>query len=208
MLAWFRKFLRRPTVTGSNPTTPFLTGWHRFLQEVELSRNYPMPYRLNAFGAAARNPLLERILPSLLYIKLATLLDDALQTYISDRKLTVPSQYHDSFGGRINFLSEQGALSEPRQWRRIKDRRNELAHENDAQADWEELDNAISPAHDELRHLGFAGPRPRYEPFAERSAMRETSRPDALWECTHSFGLKRDDKVVVEIKWTSYTMKD
>jgi hypothetical protein len=38
--------------------------------------------------------------------------------------------------------------------------------------------------------------------------MRETSRPDALFERTHSFGLKRDGKIVVEIKWTSYTLKD
>ena len=187
---------------------PFRTGWHRFLQEVELSRNYPMSYRLNAIGAAPRNPLLERILPSLLYIKLATLLDDALQTHISDRKLTVPSKYHDSFGGRINFLADHGALSEPRQWRRIKKRRNELAHESDAHADWEELDNAISPAHNELQHLGFVGPRPRYEPFAERSALRETSRADALCECTYSFGLKRDEKIVVKIEWTSYILKD
>ena len=34
-------------------------AWNRLLQELELAKNYHMPYVLNGFGATFRNPLLD-----------------------------------------------------------------------------------------------------------------------------------------------------
>jgi len=68
----------------------FLKAWHRFLQELELAKNYHLPYALdNLFGATPRNPLLEKLLPSLLYIRLVSLLDDALNLYLDNHGLTI-----------------------------------------------------------------------------------------------------------------------
>lgn len=207
MLDRLRKVFRASKSTPP-AADPFVIGWHRFLQEVELSRNYPLPYQLSLFGVAARNPILERILPSLLYIKMTSLIDDGLQAYMLAHGLTAPKSFPDSFGGRINFLAENGALAHSDRLRTIKDRRNELAHQADKHATWEELDQVLNPTHQELHHLGLVGTRPKYEAFAECSALRETKRPDALFECTRTFGLKRDGKIVVSIGSTEYTLKD
>jgi len=36
-----------------------LEAWHKLLQELELAKNYHMPYLLNGFGGTFRNPLLD-----------------------------------------------------------------------------------------------------------------------------------------------------
>ena len=73
-----------------------LKAWHRFLQEVELAQNYHMPYLLNGFGGTFRNPLLDYLLPSLLYVKMVAILDEALVFFINYRGLIVPKKYKKS----------------------------------------------------------------------------------------------------------------
>ncbi len=62
-----------------------LKAWHRLLQELELARNYHMPYLLTGFSGAFRNPLLDYLLPSLLYVKLVAILDETLVEVVLHR---------------------------------------------------------------------------------------------------------------------------
>ena len=180
-------------MSPAEPPFQLATAWHRLLQEVELARHYPAPFRLNLGGSVARNPILERVLPSLLYVKMVSLLDDALQEYVASHELEAPKRYPDSLGGRIGLLGDSGTLGDPAQLRSIKDRRNELAHEVKEHANWEELEGALQAVHNELQGLGLVGSRPEYSFFAERSALHETERSDALFERTYTYGLKREN---------------
>lgn len=185
----------------------FIVGWHRLLQEAELARHYPHPYMLDAGGSVSRNPLLEGILPSLLYIKMACLLDDGLRQIIRREGLSTKG-YRDSLGDRIKLLAEEGLLRRRERADAIRKRRNELAHEADGVADWSELETALSAAHQELQHLGLVGDRPAYDFYAERSAVRATDRRDAIGEWSRSFGLRRDGRVVIEFSSVEHLLRD
>ena len=64
-----------------NKVIPMSVGiqkaWNRFLQELELAKNYHMSYLLNGFGGTFRNPLIDYLLPSLLYVKMVAILNEA-----------------------------------------------------------------------------------------------------------------------------------
>ena len=177
------------------------SSWKRFLLELELARNYFRPYLLFG-GGTARNPLLDGLLPTLLYVRMAELLDDAFEVHLQDAKLRVPKKLGNSFDRRIEFLEERGVLKEPADVCRIKDRRNELAHEGKKHATWEEVDADLIFIENELQNLGFVGHRPSFEYFGERSAFRDSSEPDVSAERDFKVGLKSEGKVVAEFGWT------
>lgn len=116
--------------------------------------------------------------------------------------LRLPTRSRQDLSARINYLAEAGHLNRAPELHSIRKRRNQLAHESDIQATWEELDKAVTFVHDELQHLALVGTRPRYEAFAERSALKKTTRPDSLYERTYTFGVRRDSNPVIEISWT------
>ena len=177
------------------------SSWERFLLELELARNYFRPYLLFG-GGTARNPLLDSLLPTLLYVRMAELLDDAFEVHLQNADLRVPKKFGNSFNGRIEFLEERGVLKDPGEVCRIKDRRNELAHEGNKQATWEEVDADLLFVENELQHLEFVGRRPSFEYFGERLAFRESSEPDASAERDFRVGLKSEGDVVAEFGWT------
>lgn len=154
-----------------------LKAWHRFLQEVELAKNYHMPYLLNGFGGTFRNPLLDYLLPSLLYVKITAILDEALIFFIDHRGFTVPKKYKKSLHGRIEFLKDQGLVANYSALHGIRDCRNLLAHEVSATTTWENLDADLDTIENELQHFGFVDNRPDYKYFGERSAMRGCDEP-------------------------------
>lgn len=186
----------------------FLTSWHALLQEVELARNYPAPYQLTSAVGAGRNVILEALLPSLLYIRAIDLLDQALRIHMQQRSLALPQSYRDSLAGRIGFLGDQALLSDRAALNRLKDRRNELAHDSVHKPSWAELDAATIQIHKELRHLGFAGDRPHYQFYAEKSPIRASAHEGAKRERTLSFGLKRDGRVVLEVRQIEHLTED
>ena len=186
----------------------FLSSWHALLQEVELARNYPVPHQLTPLGGAGRNVIIEAILPSLLYIKATDLLDVALKLHMQQRGLSLDQSYRDSLAGRIAFLADQSLLSDRGALTRLKDRRNELAHESVHKPSWAELDAATLLIHKELRHLGFAGDRPHYQFYAEKSPLRTSSHDGVEGERTLSFGLKKDGRVVLEVRQIEYVTKE
>ncbi len=167
-----------------------------------------MVYRLGADTPAMRNPLLESVLPSLLYIKMVALLDDALTSLMERRGLSPPKKFPDSLKGRIDYLEHKGILSKSPQLHDVRERRNELAHETNAQADWAGVGEALDLVEAELQHLGVVGARPKYEAFAERSAMEAGDRPEVLFKRTYRYGLRRNGAPVVEMSWTERVLRD
>ena len=180
-------------------------AWHRFLQEIELAKNYHMPYLLNRFGATFRNPLLDYLLPSLLYIKLVAILDEALVFLIDHRGFTVPNKYKKSIHGRIEFLNDEGIIANYSALHGVRDNRNLLAHEASATIGWEKLYGDLDTVENELQHLGFVGDRPDYKYFGERSAVRECDEPGVAFAQDFRFGIKCNDRVTMEVCFTSKT---
>lgn len=96
-------------------------------------------------------------------INLVSLLDDALEDHIANN-YSAPYNYLDKNGGkskvkdlfgRIEFLDQDGKLSDAVKLHSIRDKRNEYAHEPDKYGDWAELDQTLVDIEAELRHLGI-----------------------------------------------------
>ncbi len=128
------------------------------------------PTRLssNRGSAGPPNPLVDGILPSLLFVRLGSLLDHALREYISQNGLMPDRTYRGDFNGRIAFMADSGLLLHATAWHAIREKRNLLAHTLWNKCDWPVLQQAIDTADDELRHLGMAGPKPVFEFFGEQ----------------------------------------
>jgi len=180
-------------------------AWSRFLQEIELAKNYHMPYLLEGFGGTFRNPLLDYLLPSLLYVKMVAILDEALVSFIRDRGLTVPKKCHTSLNSRIEYLNDQSLIANYVALHGIRDLRNLLAHEVSATTTRDDLNAYLDTVEDELHHLGFVGNRPKYKYFGERSAMRDCDEPGVAFAQEFRFGIKCNDNVTMEFSFTRKT---
>jgi len=180
----------------------FANAWRVFLLEWELAKNYHLSYSLYT-GSTHRNPLLERLLPSLLYIKAVALLDDGLTEVISIRGLSFPSEgYSATLRGRITFLKDQTVLANADELHRIHDRRNILAHDKDGVCTWEELKQDGMWIESTLQGFGIIGARPKLDYYGERSAMRDSDEPGILSVRDFKVGVKENDRPGIEFSWT------
>ncbi len=178
-------------------------AWNRFLQEVELAKNYHLPYRLDGLGGGTfRNPLLDYLLPSLLYVKMVAILDEALVFFISDRGLKAPKKYQKSLRGRIEYLNDQSLIANYASFHAVCDLRNLLAHEVSETTTWDNLHADLDTVENELQHLGFVGGRPNYKFFGERSKMRECHEPGVAFAQDFRFGIKCNDCVTMDFSFT------
>jgi hypothetical protein len=124
--------------------SPIRGAWWRFLIELQFARDYTVAASIEATGPTIRNPILETLLPSLLHIKAVAILDAALKEILSAKSLVVPKRYGGMLKGRIDFLADQGLLPESGDLHRIRDTRNDVAHEFDERIEWAELDHMVS----------------------------------------------------------------
>jgi hypothetical protein len=178
-------------------------SWRLLFLEEEATRNYWRTYLLYGLQSH-RDVLLDEFLPSLIYIKAVTILDDALEALISARGLAASSKCPGSLGARIDFLADRGMLSNASEVHRIRRRRNELAHESGARASWEELANDRAMMQQVLHALGLVGDPPVLEFYAERSPMRDSAKPGHPFERDFVYGVKANGRVGFEVKWTQY----
>ena len=181
--------------------------WRRLLIEVELAKNYPRPYLLHGV-LPHRNPLLEYLLPTLLYIKMVSIPDEALATYIDEQVLTMPKKHRNVLEGRVDFLTDEHILHNSKALHDIREQRNTLAHETTKQVGWGALESDLSEIQKTFEQLAFIGARPKYEFFAERSAMKDSNEPGVLAIQDFRYGLKEDDRIIVETSWTEKLLKD
>lgn len=187
----------------------FADAWRVFLLEWELARHYHYSYLLYFMGRAHRNPLLERLLPSLLYIKAVALLDDGLIEVIAIRGLVFPNEgYPANLRGRIEFLRDQGLLANASELHRIHDRRNALAHDKDAVCTWNELEQDSIKIESALQALGIVGARPKLDYYGERSAMRGSDEPGVFAVQEFKIGVKANDRPGIEFSWVEKLHRD
>lgn len=123
--------------------TPFQNSWHCFLQEAEIARQYKVAMHLTSLGGVTQNPYLERLLPSLLFVRIGSLLDEAMEDYISSSPLVQPKQYRNDLNGRICFLESLGLLLDAGKLHKLREKRNDLAHETSQTCDWVELEDEM-----------------------------------------------------------------
>jgi hypothetical protein len=173
------------------------SGWFRFLMDAELAKSYKMAGMIGSHGMGVTpNPLLESLLPSLLYIRLGAFLEDTFGDVIDARGL--PGK-KDRFADRIEVLNSHQLLKDTAAVHLVRKRRNELAHEPGQSCDWDELENAIRIAHAELESLGLVGARPQYEFVGERKMG--TPDPDYSMAQDFCYGLKQNDEWVLKCSW-------
>jgi hypothetical protein len=184
---------------GPSPTQEV---WFKLLKDAEIARNY------QAIGVVTQpwvprspNPILDSLIPSLLYMRVGSIIDEAFEEYIESNDLTMGRAYREDFNGRTRFLADQNRLNDSTRVHGIRTRRNELAHEAKASCDWPELDGAIESAHVELQHLGLVGPRPQYSFFFERTPRSISFEPTTIIN-DYRYGLKEGDRLVVEVAWS------
>lgn len=179
-------------------------SWRKFLMDVELAKNYEKVAVLGmSIGVPSpANQLLEVLLPSLLYIRLGLILDEALAEYIGSNAWTFTGR--QDFNGRICFLADQRRLKDASTLHAIRKRRNELAHETTAYdasqpmaCGWTDLHQAIITADSELQHLGLAGARPKYRFHAGHEIM---SGPGFLSN-DYFYSLLLDGETVFKVHW-------
>lgn len=183
------------------------SAWIRLLQDIELARNYNRPYILEA-SHLMPNPLLESLLPSLLFVRLVSLLDEALIFYIKKKGMSMSKDCKNDLYHRIKFLGERNVLTDARSLQDIRKKRNDIAHEQGKFANWQELESALEQIETELQQLSFVGIRPRYEYYAERSGARKSTDPRVAFSFDYFYGLKEDGKNVIKESWTSNVYRE
>lgn len=182
--------------------------WHRFLLDWEVAKNYHKPYELNGLGGGTfRNPILDYLLPSLLYVKLVAILDEAIKDYLKQKGLKPPKQYKKDLNGRLEFLKDQGIITTAPSLHGIRNVRNVLAHEATGTTDWNDLTSAIATIESTLQHLGTVGPRRHYAYFGERSAVHDSTELGILCEQDFRFGVKCNGKPAMDWSFTRRTHK-
>ena len=173
-------------------------GWARFLQNVEMARHYDEPYLLELMRKMP-NPILDAMLPTLLFVQLMALLDDGLELYRTSKDIEFKPRTNQDLYHRIELL--KNALSAPSELHTLRQKRNDLAHPPAAFADWAELGAAIEVVDVELTRLGLIEGRPEYKFFSARSGARNSSDPKYLFEFEYKYGLKQHGDVVLSVSW-------
>lgn len=176
-------------------------SWERFHQEALLAANYHMaPRRTEIQSNKIPNPVLDRLLPSVLFLRIVSILDEALEFYIDDRNIQWPSNKKGDLNNKIDVLGDSRILKDKGECHRIRERRNELAHEAGKFVQWSELYDCLDVVELELKNLGLVGERPKYAWFAKVTPFTDDSGNKLV---TYSYGLKAiGDFTVMEVTWT------
>jgi hypothetical protein len=185
------------TTSGANNTW---SNWKTFLMDTELAKHYKLANMVSGIGPSAPNPILEALLPSLLYMRFGALFDEVLEDYIATNNLTMSSQYRNNLHGRITFLNDFGKLKDAAKLHDIRDKRNQIAHDATQSCTWRDLEEAIMNVDIELQHLGLVMGKPQYEFYAERQP-REQPESGYMMTFACCYGLKVGNTKVVEVSW-------
>lgn len=178
--------------------------WRLLLIDLMFARHYTLGDRLGR--SSAKNPVIDRLLPSLLHVKAVSILDYALRAWIdSDSGGSVVA---DRLRQRIDYLAKRKALPDCTPLRSVCDRRNKLAHEPTEALNWNELDRDISITHNALFELKILDEMPQWEIFAERSGAERGEVPGAISTFHYRIGIKEGEKVIAEIKWLEHLLAD
>lgn len=191
--------------------TDVASTWDSFLLHAVLAQHYKIAGTVSSgITNASPNPVLEEILPSLLFVRLGALFDDVLDLYITENTLPFGKPYRADFNGRVSFLDDRSSFADIDAVHSLRLKRNRLAHEFETSCTWTELNVAIQTIQREFEHLGLAGKMSKYEFYAEKSAAKESSKG---YMCSYDccYGIKRNDVRALEVTWQVHVggiMKD
>lgn len=176
-------------------------SWERFHQEALLASNYHMaPRRIQIQSDQIPNPVLDRLLPSMLFLRLVSIMDEALELYIDERNISWPPNKKRNLYNRIDVLGDSWILKDRGECHRIRERRNDLAHDAGKFVHWNELFSCLDAVEMELKTLGLVGERPKYAWFAKVTPFTDSSDRRLV---TYSYGLKEPDgRTVMDATWT------
>ena len=176
--------------------------WHRLLKILEVSRNHERISLLTSFGGSvARNPINDRILPSLLLLQFVSLFEDAAMQRIQE-KGWIKKKKATTLNNLIQLLVEHKSVLDSSELHAIRHTRNDVAH-NLKFNDWDYLVYSINIIEKELQKWGLIGNRPDYQFFAERSATRESEKESFAFAQDFKVGVKLDDTMIWGYEWTT-----
>lgn len=184
--------------------------WKHFLIDLEFARNYSLAY-IDLPGPAPKNPVLEKLLPSLLHIKAVAILDHAFGAWIDSQGLNVPKKTYGegkTLNGKIEFLADSGVLADRQTLLSMKDTRNDLGHEPAAVIDWNQLARDVVTIHATLRELKLVDQMPQFEIFSERSEPIASQDPNVILTTNYRIAITQSGKLVEEIKWSNNLLRD
>lgn len=182
--------------------------WKRLLIDLTFARNYPVGF-IDLPGPAAKNPVLEQILPSLLHIKAVAILDHSLRAWLDANGMIVPKKpYGMDLKGRIDYLADQGKIIDRQPLHDLRGVRNDLAHEPAEVITWTDLDRDIASINTVLKELGLVGELPQLEIYAERSGAQESPDPKVNCVFHYQIAVKEANTVIADIKWSKSLLND
>lgn len=170
-------------VTTTYQDVDVYKSWLRHLVDIKLAKSRHM-IAAAEHAAVGWDYVGVTLLPSLLYVRTVSILDEALETYIDDKALTLPKKFRHTLGGRINVLADLGLIANPQDLRDIKDRRNAIAHDSNKSGSYGDLSQVVDTVERTLQSLNFVGARPRTEVYLRR-VRREPPIPGA--DLTHDY---------------------
>ena len=182
-------------------------AWRRLRLEAKAAGNYHLPYSMY-IGQTHRDPLLESLLPALLYIKAVSILDDSLDNWLSQNQHSLKSPYRSDLNGRLEYLRDKGLLKQVGPLHDIRKRRNTLAHTPAAACSWGELDRDMQAIEECLVSLGLAKATGSLEYFSERSALGSSKEPGIEFTRTFKYGVHQNGKSALEISWVQNFHED
>lgn len=181
--------------------------WRQFRLETETAKNYPSSYALYE-GHTHKDILLEQLLPTLLYIKGASILDDSLSIWLTDNGYALRKPYKNDFNGHICYIDDNSLYSKCSDLHTIRRNRNTFAHTPGVYSNWQDLDNDVIAIEECLLFFRLVTETKKLEYFAERSAMQESDDPNVAYTHKLSYGVKENGKLALEIAWNENILKE
>jgi hypothetical protein len=192
------------TVGRKMPDQGIDKSWRRFLIDVTFGRHYPAYYSMSALHVrgARRNPILDNLLPSLLYIKAVAILDAALLSKLDEHGVK-PKQFghRNDLYGRIETAAAAGVIANKGVLHGIRSLRNDVAHEFAEKTDWKTLDRDIKGINDALQEMGFAGALPSLNVRWQRSPKQELKDASAVLGFDYWIAVVEGDSVWAEVRY-------
>ena len=163
-------------------------SWYTLLWQKEFIQHYRHAFLL--YGGKGEPPELitDQILPELVYIRMASILDDVLSYYIDSNNLRIPKEHKQDLNGRINFLDEQKMLKNSKSTlHKIREKRNRIAHNRstgflDSEKEkmtWDKVDYDADIVHQELQNILCLEDRPKCS-FGAKMLYRESNDPEVF----------------------------
>lgn len=177
------------------------SAWRIYLLEYEMAKNYDMPYKLTSIGPTPNNPILDKLLPSLLFMRAMSILDESFKIELDNRKMQIAKNCKNNLNGRIITLSNEKIITCSENLHDLREQRNKLAHE-DSSVDWNELSSAVDLVGKTLQELNLVGVRPSFECFAVQGKMENSPNPKIIGTQKFECFINENGKRAIEFSWS------